>query len=611
MSDVFILGISAFYHDSAVTLLRNGEIVFAAQEERFTRVKHDSTFPFNAIKAALNFSKISIEKVSAISYYENPSLKALRAVDSIASYYPKSLDAYSNLLLNNFASRKKIEKFIRRNLDFKGEVAFGRHHMSHAASAFFPSGFNSAAILTMDGVGEYSTSTISLGIGNRIEMLLEQRFPDSLGLLYSSFTKYCGFKVNSGEYKLMGLAPYGSPKYVNKILDEIVVDHKDGSISLNMSFFDFPLGKNMINEKFEEFFGRKSASPDESTEEFFMDIAASIQLITEDVFVSGAKKAKKLTGAENLCLAGGVALNCVANGKIINSEIFKEIWIQPAAGDAGGSLGCALEYWHQTLGKPRNVEKVNYDSQSGTYLGTSYSDKQIESFLLEVGAQFQKFEEAEMIDLISEYISGGKVVGWFQGRMEFGPRALGARSILGDARSSDMQSIMNLKIKFRESFRPFAPSIIKSEIENWFEIPDSKYYNSPYMLQVAKIKNSRRIKVDLNGESGLELLRLHRSLIPAVTHVDYSARLQSVDGVYNEKYFNLLKSFYEKTGVPLIVNTSFNVRGEPIVESPKDAYLCFMRTEIDFLCIGSYLLSKTSQSRLLENDDWKNRYALD
>lgn len=611
MSDVFILGISAFYHDSAATLLKNGEIIFAAQEERFTRVKHDSSFPFNAINAALKFSQININEVSAISYYENPTLKTFRAVDSIASYFPKSLDSYSSLLLKNYGSRQQIEKFIRKNLDFNREVAFGKHHVSHAASAFFPSGFESAAILTMDGVGEYSTSTVSLGNGNSIEMLLEQRFPDSLGLLYSSFTKYCGFRVNSGEYKLMGLAPYGSPKYVNKILDEIVTDHKDGSISLNMSFFDFPLGIKMVNEKFEEFFGRKSALPNESTEEFFMDIAASIQLITEDVVVSGAKKAKELTGAENLCLAGGVALNCVANGKIINSEIFKEIWIQPAAGDAGGSLGCALEYWHQTLGNPRNVEKVRYDSQSGTYLGTSYSDKQIESFLVEVGAQFQKLENAEMIEAVSEYISRGKVVGWFQGRMEFGPRALGARSILGDARSRDMQSIMNLKIKFRESFRPFAPSILKSEIENWFEIPDIKVYNSPYMLQVAKIKQSRRINVELNGESGLDLLRLQRSPIPAVTHVDYSARLQSVDGVYNEKYFDLLKSFYVKTGVPLIVNTSFNVRGEPIVESPKDAYLCFMRTEIDYLSIGSYLLSKTSQSKLLENNDWKSTYALD
>jgi carbamoyltransferase len=611
MRDIYILGISAFYHDSAATLLKNGEIFFAAQEERFTRVKHDSSFPANAIKSALKFAQISIEQISTITYYENPKLKTMRALGTITSHFPKSFDAYSNFVMRENGSRRSIEKRIRKELNFRGDVVFGNHHLSHAASAFFPSRFETAAILTMDGVGEFATSTISIGSGNKIQVLLEQRFPDSLGLLYSSFTKYCGFKVNSGEYKLMGLAPYGNPKYVNKILDEVVTDHKDGSISLNMDLFEFPLGLNMINEKFEILFGRKSATSAESTDAFFMDIAASIQLITENVVVAAAKKAKELTGANNLCLAGGVALNCVANGKIIDANLFDNIWVQPAAGDAGGSLGSAINFWFQDLGKERKVEYLTLDTQSGSYLGTEYSDKQIESFLIEVGAEYQKYEDEEMIDNLSQLICQGKVIGWFQGRMEFGPRALGARSILGDARSKEMQSIMNLKIKFRESFRPFAPSILESKLSDWFEVPDIKNYSSPYMLQVAKIKMSRRIKVETNGETGLELLKLDRSQIPAVTHVDYSARLQSVNGVHNRKYFDLITKFHEKTGVPIIVNTSFNVRGEPIVESPRDAYLCFMRTGIDYLCIGSFLLSKDSQPIKLRNDDWKNDYVLD
>ena len=607
----YILGISCFYHDSSATLTNGAEIIFAAQEERFSRVKHDSSFPIRAISAALEFAQIGVDDLLAVTYYEDPKLKTSRIISTITEYFPYSSEAFVQTFSHALWRRKHVETIIRDSINFKGDVIFGNHHLSHASSAFFPSSFESSAILTMDGTGEWATSTISMGRGNKIELLHEQRFPHSLGLLYSSFTKYCGFKVNSGEYKLMGLAPYGDPIYVSKILDNLVTDHKDGSLTLNMKYFEFPLGKKMVNKKFEELFGHKSATPEESTNQFYMDIAASIQQITENIVVSAAKYAKEVTGSNNLCLAGGVALNCVANGRIIDEEIFDNIWIQPAAGDAGGSLGSALNYWYQNLNNKRDSLNINYDSQSGSYLGTEYSDKQIEKLLLASGAKFEKLEEADMISKVSEIIASGKVVGWFQGRMEFGPRALGARSILGDARSRQMQSIMNLKIKFRESFRPFAPSILESEIGNWFNVPSESKYSSPYMLQVAKLKDFRRIKIADNGEKGIEKLKLGRSEIPAVTHVDYSARLQSVNGRHNSKYFKLISKFFTDTKVPIIVNTSFNVRGEPIVESPKDAYLCFMRTEMDYLSIGSYLLSKSDQPKLVADKNWREQYALD
>jgi carbamoyltransferase len=607
----YILGVSCFYHDSAVTLINGGEIVFAAQEERFSRIKHDSSFPKRAIEAALDFAKIDSSDLKAVTYYEDPNLKSARVVSTIAKYFPRSANAFVHTASQGLWRRKLVEDLIRDELNFEGSVIFGNHHLSHAASAFFPSSFETSAILTMDGTGEWATSTISLGRENKIELLREQRFPDSLGLLYSSFTKYCGFKVNSGEYKLMGLAPYGSPIYVNKILDNMVSDHKDGSLSLNMKYFDFPLGEQMINKNFEELFGHKTATAEESTNQFYMDMASSIQQITENIVVSAAKFAREITGSKNLCLAGGVALNCVANGRIIDENIFENIWIQPAAGDAGGSLGSALNYWYQNLGNIRDISNIEYDSQSGSYLGTEYSDKEIEKILLSSGAKFEKLDESEMVSKVSQIISEGKVVGWFQGRMEFGPRALGARSILGDARSPQMQSKMNLKIKFRESFRPFAPSILESEIAKWFKIPERMNYSSPYMLQVAGLKEQRRIEIVDNGEKGIEKLRLERSEVPAVTHVDYSARLQSVNGKFNQLYFKLISSFFSKTNVPIIVNTSFNVRGEPIVESPKDAYLCFMRTEMDFLSIGSYLLRKSDQPKLAGDNDWREQYALD
>jgi carbamoyltransferase len=612
-SSRYVLGISAFYHDSAVTLLRNGEICFAAQEERFTRIKHDSTFPINAIRSALTFANIDMSKIECVSYYEDPDLKSNRVVQTAKNLFPKGSDAFSQVLTSGFRSKKLLSKHIRDVLKYNGEIYFGNHHLSHAASAFFPSSFRSSAILTMDGVGEWATSTISVGKDNKISLLKEQSFPHSLGLLYSSFTKYCGFKVNSGEYKLMGLAPYGEPKYLDLIRSEIVNVHEDGSLTLNMNYFDFPLGKRMFNEKFEELFGMKTADPSQSTDTFYMDIAASIQKLTEEVVLNAAKFAKELTGEENLCLAGGVALNCVANGKIIDAGIFKSIWIQPAAGDAGGSLGSALDYWHQQLGMERKIDELTCDKQFGSYLGTEYSNDDIEKILQQSGAVYHKIDDIKLAENIADLISSGFVIGWFQGRMEFGPRALGARSILGDARNSEMQTNMNLKIKFRESFRPFAPSVLKSEISNWFKIPNDSQniYESPYMLQVAQIHESKKIENKNTHAQGLSKLKLIRSSVPAITHIDFSARLQSVDGKYNKRYFDVLTAFHKKTGVPLIVNTSFNVRGEPIVESPNDAYKCFMRTGIDFLCIGNFLLDKNEQPKIPIDLEWKKEYELD
>ena len=613
LSNRYILGISAFYHDSAIALLKDGEVFFAVQEERFTRIKHDSSFPINSIKAALKFAKIDINQIECITYYENPDLKTQRVVQTTKDYFPRAAGIYSHALTSKYRSKKLLGRYIKDVLKYDGEVYFSNHHLSHAASAFFPSGFSSAAIVTMDGVGEWATSTISLGSSNSIKLLKEQTFPHSLGLLYSSFTKYCGFKVNSGEYKLMGLAPYGEPKYLDKIRSDLVNVHDDGSLTINMDYFEYPLGIRMFNEKFEKFLGKKAANSNQSTDQFYMDIAASIQKLTEDVVLKTAKYARELTSEDNLCLAGGVALNCVANGKIIDEAIFNNIWIQPAAGDAGGSLGSALDYWYQQISMDRTTDGMGHDSQFGSYLGTEYSNNEIERVLLESGAVFSKLNADELVGKVANLIESGFVVGWFQGRMEFGPRALGARSILGDSRNPGMQSNMNLKIKFRESFRPFAPSILKSEISNWFEISSEihRNYESPYMLQVAQIRHDKRIENNNKDAKGLAKLKLIRSLVPAITHIDYSARLQSVDGKYNKRYFDLLTAFYDKTGTPLIVNTSFNVRGEPIVESPADAYRCFMRTGIDFLCIGDFLLDKNEQPKIPLDTDWQKEYELD
>ena len=562
-NDTYILGISAFYHDSAVALLKNGEILFAAQEERFSRVKHDASFPHQAFISALDF-----------------------------------------------ANQKKIANQIKILTGYSGDIHFGKHHLSHAASAFYPSPFSDAAILTMDGIGEWATGSISYGQQNKILLRAEKRFPHSLGLLYSAFTKYCGFKVNSGEYKLMGLAPYGQPKFISLIKEHIAKHDGFGSIKLDMKYFDFELGNRMFNEKFENLFGSKAAMPEQATDQFFMDVAASIQLFTEEVMIGAAVFAKKLTGSKNLCLAGGVALNCVANGKILEKDIFDNIWIQPAAGDAGGALGSALSFWHQDLSKPRVISSTNLDSQKGSFLGKFYTDLEIENTLNEYSATYTHYEnKVLLIKKVAELISQEQVVGWHQGRSEFGPRALGSRSILGDPRSTETQSTMNIKIKFRESFRPFAPAVLNTKVSEWFNLKDKT--PSPYMLLVAKVLSKHLINHDAANLKGIEILKVKRSAIPAVTHVDNSARIQSVHKETNEDFFNLINEFDKITGVPLVVNTSFNVRGEPIVESPRDAFICFMRSNIDYLCIGNYLLAKIDQTKFEENLNWREVFELD
>ena len=609
-SKQYILGISAYYHDSAVALIENGEVVFAAQEERFSRVKHDSRFPLNAFQAALKYVDIRPVDLHAVAYFEDPNLKANRIFRTYVDKFPRGASQFISAFQSTAISRKRIRDDLSKLANFKGEIHFGNHHNSHAASAFYPSGLPESAILTMDGTGEWSTSTISRGDGNRIELLAEKQFPHSLGLLYSSFTKYCGFKVNSGEYKLMGLAPYGEPKYLNLIKDHLAIHDGKGSIKLDMDYFDFELGIKMTNSNFERLFGRAAATTEESTQQFFMDIAASIQEFTEEVVVGAARYAGEITGSKNLCMAGGVALNCVANGKILEEGIFDRIWIQPAAGDAGGALGAALSYWYEVLGNPRLTGSNFNDSQKGSYLGIEYFEEEIRDSLEEIGAKSEYFENsAELVKKVAELISEEKVVGWFQGRSEYGPRALGNRSILGDPRSNETQSKMNLKIKFRESFRPFAPAVMLDKANQWFDVDE--FFESPYMLLVANVARQKLLDVDHSVAVGLEKLKLRRSELPAITHVDNSARIQTVDIKVNPRFYDLLEAFEKKTGVPVLVNTSFNVRGEPIVESPKDAYLCFMRTDIDFLCIGNFLLDKREQKKLRETIDWRNLFELD
>jgi carbamoyltransferase len=609
-NDSYILGISAFYHDSAVALLKNGEIVFAAQEERFTRIKHDASFPKHAFSSALDFANIIPSNLYAITYFEDPKLKSTRVLSSYLKYFPRGLNKFANVMSGVPISQKKIASRIKILTEFSGDIHFGNHHLSHAASAFYPSPFSDAAILTMDGIGEWATGSISHGQQNKILLRAEKRFPHSLGLLYSAFTKYCGFKVNSGEYKLMGLAPYGQPKFITLIKDHLAMHDGFGSIKLNMEYFDFELGNRMFNEKFENLFGSKAATPEQSTDQFFMDVAASIQLFTEEVMIGAAVFAKKLTGSKNLCLAGGVALNCVANGKILEREIFDNIWIQPAAGDAGGALGSALSFWYQNLSKPRIMSSANLDSQKGSFLGKFYNDLEIESTLNEYRATYTHYENKELlIKKVAELIAQEQVVGWHQGRSEFGPRALGSRSILGDPRSIETQSTMNIKIKFRESFRPFAPAVLNTKVSEWFNIKDKT--SSPYMLLVAKVLSKHLINHDTSNLKGIEILKVKRSTIPAVTHVDNSARIQSVHKETNEDFFNLIREFDKITGVPLVVNTSFNVRGEPIVESPRDAFICFMRSNIDYLCIGNYLLAKIDQTKFEEKLNWREVFELD
>ena len=609
-----ILGISAFYHDSAATLVVDGKIIAAAQEERFTRKKHDSSYPFNAVEFVLNFSKLSLKDIDHIVFYEKPFLKFERLLETYVAFAPKGFLSFSKAMpvwLRDKLFQKKmlINELKRHDKNFKAikKINFSEHHLSHAASAFYPSPFEDALILTADGVGEWATTTVAVGKKNSLEIKKEIHFPHSLGLLYSAFTYYTGFKVNSGEYKLMGLAPYGTPKYKDKIYNNLIDVKEDGSFNLNQDYFNYATGLTMINKKFCNLFGRKNRdSEKDKVEQFHMDIAASIQIVTEEIMIKLVKSLKSEYKINNLCLAGGVALNCVANGKILEENLFDNIWIQPAAGDAGGSLGAALAYWYLEMKEDR--KDIQNDEMQGSYLGPYYNLEQIEEELKELGASYQVLDEEELIDKTTDEIIKGNAIGWFQGRMEFGPRALGGRSIIGDPRSEKMQKILNLKVKYRESFRPFAPSVLREKVNDWFELKTV----SPYMLLVAKVKSEKLIKMSKEDEKlfGIDKLNIKRSEIPAVTHVDYSARVQTVDKETNPKYHKLIEKFNSKTNCPVLINTSFNVRGEPIVNTPKDAFNCFMGTELDNLIIGNCFLEKEKQSKNLFVD-YKNKFELD
>jgi carbamoyltransferase len=609
-----ILGISSYYHDSAATIVIDGKIVAAAQEERFTRVKHDSRYPFNAVNFVLAYAKIKLSEVDSIIFYEKPFLKFERLLETYVAFAPKGFTQFSRAMPSwlkekLFQKRMLFDQLKKHDEKFNDEtkIFFSEHHLSHAASAFFPSPFEEAIVLTADGVGEWATTTVAIGKGNNLEIKKEIHFPHSLGLLYSAFTYYTGFKVNSGEYKLMGLAPYGKPIYEDKIISNLIDVKNDGSFWLNQNYFNFATGLTMTNDKFDNLFGQKVRdSKREKLTQFHMDIAASIQKVTEDIMIKITKSLKEEFKINNLCLAGGVALNCVANGKILKEKIFDNIWIQPAAGDAGGSLGAALALWHIDQNNPRTINPK--DDMQGSYLGPEYKQNEIEKELDEIGAVYQVKDEKDLIECTAEDLSKGEAIGWFQGRMEFGPRALGGRSILGDPRSEVMQKNLNLKVKYRESFRPFAPSVLKEDLSDWFEMN----IDSQYMLIVADINPKKIIKMTEEQKNlfGIEKLNIKRSEIPAVTHVDYSARVQTVHKETNSKYYDLLKKFKEKTNCPVIVNTSFNVRGEPIVNSPLDAFSCFMGTELDKLVIGNCYLSKDNQKKNL-NTSYKEKFELD
>jgi carbamoyltransferase len=588
MSNINILGISGFYHDSAACLVRNGEIISAAQEERFTRKKHDDSYPEKAIEYCLKAGGISKDQLTHVAFYEKPWLTFERLLETYIAFAPKGLRSFLKAMPVWVSDKLWIGDIIKKNLEFKGDVYFPEHHQSHAASAFFPSPFQSSAFLTVDGVGEWATTSWGVGNGNKITTQFELKFPHSLGLLYSAVTYYTGFKVNSGEYKVMGLAPYGEPKYVDKILDNLIDLKADGSFRLNMEYFNYCAGLTMTNKKFDELFGAPPRKPETQLGQREMDLARSFQEVTEIAMLRMARHIRKETGEKNLCLAGGVALNCVANGKIYKEGIFENIFIQPAAGDAGGALGAAQFVWHQVLGNERKVGKR--DSLKASLLGPVYSENEIEDFLREKGVYFEKYSKEEISKISAKKIADGKVVGWFSGRMEFGPRALGARSILGDPRSPEMQKILNLKIKFRESFRPFAPSCLAEDVSEYFELEEE----SPYMLLVVDVQQERR-RVMNSGEQnlfGIDKLNVKRSDLPAITHVDYSARVQTVTREDNPAYYDLIQEFKKLTGYGVVINTSFNVRGEPIVCTPEDAYRCFMKTNMDFLVLENYIISK-------------------
>ena len=606
-----ILGISAYYHDSAACLVKDGVIVSAAQEERFSRKKHDECFPSEAIKYCLEAGKILPVDLDYVVFYDKPILKFDRLLETYLAFAPRGFNSFCTSLpiwLKEKLFQKKLlvqslESTLNCSSDWSSKVLFSEHHMSHAASAFFPSPFEEAAILTMDGVGEWATTSVAIGSSNSIELKKEIRFPHSLGLLYSAITYYAGFKVNSGEYKVMGLAPYGEPRYVGLIKDQLIDIHEDGSFHLNMDYFDFCTELKMTNSKFDHLFAGPPRAPESLISQKEMDLAASIQSVTEEVILKLGKNIALETGQKNLCMAGGVALNCVANGKLLESGFFKNIWVQPAAGDAGGAIGAALGayYLHEN-----NMRDTCADAMFGSYLGPEYSDDQIEVALKSLGAVFEKRSEESLLEKVAELIADGFAVGWHQGRMEFGPRALGGRSILADPRLPSMQQQLSIKVKFRESFRPFAPSVLRQNVSEWFNFDD----DSPFMLMVASIRDDKKIdRPELDAKLfGIDKLSVPKSQIPAVTHVDYSARIQTVTEK-NGKFFKLLNRFKELTGCPVMINTSFNIRGEPIVESPVDAFRCFMGTDIDFLAIGNFLLEKSKQNKIAT--DYKNLYELD
>ena len=612
---MFILGISAFYHDSAACLINDGNIIAAAQEERFTRIKHDSTFPSNAISYCLKEAKINPEQIENIVFYEKPFIKFERLLETYLAFAPKGFVSFSKAipvwikdkLFQKSTLIKELKSILGTEVNWGKRLLFSEHHLSHAASAFYPSPFERAAILTLDGVGEWTTTSLALGNGNNIKVIKDLKFPHSLGLLYSAFTYYTGFKVNSGEYKVMGLAPYGEPRYADLIKDKLINIADDGSFQIDMSYFDYATGLTMTNKKFDELFGAPSRKSESTLTQREMDLAASIQKVTEEIIIKLAKNIAKETNEKNLCLAGGVALNCVANGILLREKIFDNIWIQPAAGDAGGALGSALSIWYQHHNKERLIS-TERDAMKGAYLGPMFTDSEIEAELIECGATFTKLSENELLDTVATALANEKAVGWMQGRMEFGPRALGGRSIIADPRSPIMQKQLNLKVKYRESFRPFAPSVLREDLSEWFEHDG----DSPYMLLVADIKEDKRRAMTEEEDAlfGIDKLNVTRSSVPAITHVDYSARIQTVHADTNQLYHAVISKFKEKTGCPLVVNTSFNVRGEPIICTPTDAFKCFMGTEMDVLAVGNYVLYKKQQD-IEHIKNYEKLYELD
>lgn len=605
---MYILGISCFYHDAAAALVKDGEIVAAAQEERFTRKKHDFNFPIHAIQYCLREERITPQDLDYVVFYDKPLIKFERILQTYFAHAPIGIRSFLMAMPLWLKEKLWIPDLIRKEISYDGKILFTEHHESHAASAFYPSPYEQAAFLTMDGVGEWATTSYGIGEGNKLEMLGEMNFPHSLGLLYSAFTYFTGFKVNSAEYKVMGLAPYGEPKYVDTILNDLIDLKEDGSFKMNMDYFDYCAGLTMTNGKFAKLFGGPPRQAESKLTQREMDLARSLQDVTEEIMLRMARHVFRETGQKNLVLAGGVALNCVGNGRILREGPFENIWIQPAAGDAGGALGAALFVWYGYLGNERKADG-KHDKQKGSYLGPEYPDEYTERFLEDNHIKYRKIPRSEIPCTVAKLIAEENVIGWFQGRMEFGPRALGARSIIGDARSKNMQAVMNLKIKFRESFRPFAPTVLREKVSEYFEIDRE----SPYMLLVAPLVKEKRIPMTLDQERlfGIDKLNVARSEVPAITHVDYSARIQTVERESHPLYYDTINEFYKQTGCPVIINTSFNVRGEPIVCRPEEAYTCFMRTNMDYLIMGSFLLDKKEQKALEHDIDWKKEFELD